>query len=91
MFVIIVTLDSETGKIRDKIDIISRGFVYLNEAKDLLKDVRKKIREIVENSASKDHTTDWVYVKDNLRNRIGSFLYERTHRRPLILPVVMEV
>jgi len=91
MFVIIVTLDSETGRIRDKIDIISRGFVYLNEAKDLLKDVRKKIREIVENSASKDHTTDWVYVKDNLRNRIGSFLYERTHRRPLILPVVMEV
>lgn len=91
MFVIIVTLDSKTGKIRDKIDIISRGFVYLNEAKDLLKDVRKKIKDIVEDSASQDHTTDWVYVKDNLRNRIGSFLYQRTHRRPLVLPVVMEV
>lgn len=91
MFVIIVTLDSKTGKIRDKIDIISRGFVYLNEAKDLLKDARKKIKEIVEKSASQDHTTDWVYVKDNLRNRMGSFLYQRTHRRPLVLPVVMEV
>ncbi len=91
MFVIIVTLDSKTGKIRDKIDIISRGFVYLNEAKDLLKDARRKIREIVEKSASEDHTTDWVYVKDNLRNKMGSFLYQRTHRRPLVLPVVMEV
>lgn len=91
MFVIIITLDSKTGKIRDKIDIISRGFVYLNEAKDLLKETRKKIKEIVEKSSSQEHTTDWVYVKDNLRNRIGQFLYQKTHRRPLILPVVMEV
>ena len=91
MFVIIVTIDAKTGKVGDRIDIISRGFVYMNEAKDLMKDARSKIRDIVDKTSHKDKTTNWVYVKDNLRDRIGQFLFQRTHRRPLVLPVVMEM
>ena len=91
MFVIIVTLDSKTGQPKEKIDIISRGFIYMNQSKALLEETRKKIREIVKETAAKEHAINWVYVKDNLRDRVGQFLYRKTHRRPLILPVVMEV
>ena len=91
MFVIITTLDSKTAKIRNKIDIISRGFVYMNESKDLMLETRRKVKEIVERSAGKEYTTNWSYVKDRLRDEIGELLYHKTHRRPLILPVVLEV
>lgn len=91
MFVIIATIDSQSGKVRDKIDIISRGFVYMNESKDLMAEVRRRVRQIIEHTAAKEHSTNWSYVKTNLRDGVGEFLYERTQRRPLILPVVMEV
>ena len=91
MFVIITTLDSKTAKIRNKIDIISRGFVYMNESKDLMLETRRKVKEIVERSAGKEYTTNWSYIKDRLRDEIGELLYHKTHRRPLILPVVLEV
>lgn len=91
MFVIIVAVDRQTGKVRNSPDIISRGFVYLRESKDLLKQTRNKVIEIVENTAGNGGAVNWVYVKDEIRNKIGDFLHTKTERRPMVLPVVIEV
>ena len=91
MFVIIVMVDSKTGKVKGSPDIISRGFIYLRESKQLLSDVRKKVIQIVNETSSPEHTVNWVYVKDNLRDRIGQFLYSKTKRRPMVIPVVIEI
>jgi len=91
MFVIIAIIDRKTGKVRSSPDIISRGFVYLRESKELLGDTRKRVIEIVNRTVGGGGAVNWSYVKDEIRNRIGDFLYARTKRRPMILPVVIEV
>ncbi|MDD3783825.1 MAG: ribonuclease J [Candidatus Portnoybacteria bacterium] len=91
MFVIIATINRQTGKIKNSPDIISRGFVYMRESKELLTQARKKVKEIVEHSTGAGTPVDWVYVKDNLRDKMGQFLYSKTRRRPMILPVIIEV
>ncbi len=91
MFVIVAVIDRQTGKVRGSPDIISRGFVYLRESKDLLKQTRRKVIEIVEKTAGHGGAVNWVYVKDEIRNKIGDFLHSKTERRPMILPVVIEV
>ena len=91
MFVIVTIIDRTTGKVRGSPDIISRGFVYLRESKPLLQETRKKVIEVVNRTAGSGGAVNWSYVKDNVRNRIGDFLYTKTQRRPMILPVIIEV
>jgi ribonuclease J len=91
MFVIIAVINSKTGQVRGEPDIISRGFVYLRESKELLDQTRQKVKEIINQTASAEHTVNWTYVKDNLRDKIGQFLYTKTQRRPMVLPVVIEI
>ncbi len=93
MFVIVAIIDSKTGKVKGSPDIISRGFVYLRESKDLLAQTRRKVIEIVEKTAGhgRENPINWSYVKDEIRNKVGDFLNSKTSRRPMILPVVIEV
>lgn len=91
IFVIIVVVDRQLGKVKNSPDIISRGFVYLRESKELLKETRKRAIAIVNKAIGSGKAVNWVYVKDELRNKIGQFLFEKTQRRPMVLPVVIEV
>jgi len=91
MFVVIATVDSKTGHVRGEPDIISRGFIYLRENKELLDQTREKVKAIVKNSSSKNQSTNWTHVKDNIRDKIGQFLYTKTQRRPMVLPVIIKV
>ncbi len=91
MFVIVVVVDRLAGKVKGSPDIISRGFVYLRESKELLRDTRKKVIEIVDRAAGSGGAVNWSYIKDEIRNKIGQFLFSKTQRRPIILPVVIEV
>jgi len=91
MFVIVVIINKQTGQVKGSPDIISRGFVYLRESKELLSQTRKKTIEIVNHAAGSGGAVNWTYVKDEIRNKIGQFLYTKTERRPMILPVVIEV
>jgi ribonuclease J len=92
IFVIIAIVDSRTGKVRTSPDIISRGFIYLKESQDLLREVRTKTKSIVEAvTVGGTHPINWIHVKDILREKIGQFLFSRTERRPMVLPVVIEV
>lgn len=91
MFVIVAVVDKQTGKVIGSPDIISRGFIYLRESKDLLAQTRKKVIQIVDKSVNQGGPVNWVYVKDELKEKIGQFLFSKTERRPIVLPVLIEV
>ncbi len=91
MFVILATINSETGKLAREVDVISRGFVYMKESQKLIDETKEKVKQIVEKKASKEGTTNWAYVKDNIRDQIGAFLFQKTQRRPMVLPMVIEI
>jgi len=91
MFVIITLIDRKTGQVRGEPDIISRGFVYLRENKELLDKTRDKVKAIVKQASSANNTSNWTYIKDNIRDKVGQFLYTKTQRRPMVLPVVIKV
>lgn len=91
MFTIIVIIDSKTGKVIGTPDVISRGFIYMKGSPGLVANTKKKTVEIVNKSAAASGDTNWSYVKDNVRDQIGQFLFEKTQRRPMILPVIIEV
>jgi ribonuclease J len=91
MFVIIVRIEGDTGKVEDNVDVISRGFVYMSHSQELISGARKKAREITQKAAVQRGASNWSYIKDELRNKLGKYLFQKTHRRPLILPVVLQV
>ena len=91
MFTVVVIIDSKTGKIFGSPDIISRGFIYMKGSTELVKETKNKVIEIVNKKSAPEHDTNWAYVKDNIRDQIGQFLFTKTQRRPMILPVVIEV
>jgi len=90
MLVIIMTLDKEKGHLLKNPDIISRGFIYLKENQEILDQVRARLRNIV-NQIPKQQQVEAEYIKSIIRDQIGQFLYQKTKRRPMILPVVIEV
>lgn len=91
MFVITVIIDSKTKKIIGKPQVTSRGFIFVKENFDLVNATKKKVEEIVGKKTSPDTSINWDYVKNNIREAVGSYLYSKTQRRPMILPVVIEV
>jgi len=91
MFVIVAVIDIKSGKVKKSPDIISRGFVYLKESQDLLNQTRLLVKKTVEDSVGNMHPINFDYVKNNVRERIGRFLYQQTKKRPMILPVILEV
>jgi ribonuclease J len=91
MFVIIVVVDGKTGRVKGSPDIISRGFVYLRESQELLQETRKRVRYIIEKATLAGGALNWVYLKDQLRDKVGEYLYQKTERRPMVIPVIIEI
>lgn len=91
IFVIIAAVNRKTGKVHESPDIISRGFVYLRESKDLLKGARKLVIETIERATASGGMVNWTYVKDNIKDNLGDYLFRKTQRRPMVLPVIIEV
>ncbi len=85
----VLTVDKETGRPLAGPDIVSRGFVYMRDAEELLTSARERVLESF--IGLNGHASDWTFVKDKIRHTLSEFLYEKTHRRPMILPVVVEV
>ena len=90
MLVLIATIDKATGKLKTTPDIISRGFIYMKENKELVKKIREKVQKITngQDVSNQDKIND---VKENVKNKVGQFVYSKTGRRPMILPVVITV
>ena len=85
----ILTVDKETGQPLAGPDIVSRGFVYMRDAEELLESAREHVLESF--IGLNGHASDWSFVKDKIKHTLSEFLYEKTHRRPMVLPVVVEV
>jgi ribonuclease J len=90
MVVIITTITKQDGKIVKNPDIISRGFIYLKENQQILEEVRKRIRGIIGRIPNKENL-DSDYLKTLIRDQIGLFLFNKTKRRPMVLPVIIEI
>ncbi len=91
VFTIVIIIDSKTKKMIGSADIISRGFIYMKESTALIDETKKKVTQIVISKTSSEAPINWAYIRNNVRDSIGEFLYTKTERRPLILPVVIEV
>ena len=99
MFVIIALLDQKTGKLKKSPDLISRGFVYLKENQELLRQVRIIIKKSVEDGAARipvrSHSApnqiDFDHIKADLGEVVSKFLYQKTEKRPLVIPVILSV
>ena len=98
MFVVIALIDQKTGKLKKSPDLISRGFVYLKENQELLHQVRIIIKKSVEDSTAKlmargagNAQMDFDQIKGSLGENISKFLYQKTAKRPLIIPVILSV
>jgi ribonuclease J len=91
MFVIIALVDQKTGKLKKSPDLISRGFVYLKENQELLRQVRIIIKKSVEDATMKANLVDFDSIKNNLGETVSKFLYQKTAKRPLVIPVVLSV
>lgn len=90
MIVVIATIDSKTGDIIGNPDLISRGFIYMKENRDLIESTRMKVKKMVKEKPSTTPTDD-DFLKNKIRNDIGQFLFNKTKRRPMVLPVVIKV
>jgi len=90
MVVVIATIDSKTGNILGNPDIISRGFVYMKENRDLIENTRSKAKKLVQSHRS-NTTAEVDHIKNRIRDEVGQFLFTKTNRRPMVLPVVIKV
>ena len=91
MFVVIATVDSNTGRLKKSPDLISRGFVYLKENQELLQQSRLIIKRTVETGAQGQKPIDFDYIKANLTDQVAKFLFQKTAKRPLVIPVILSV
>jgi ribonuclease J len=91
MFVIIASINTMTGKLKKSPDIISRGFVYLRESQELLTETRHIIKKTIEQSAAGMKPIDFDYVKNNVTDAISKYLFQKTAKRPMVIPVIIGV
>lgn len=90
LIVIVMTMDSLTGEIVAGPDVITRGFVYVKESENLMDDVKKVIREEVQELEYKG-IRDWSTIKSTLKDHIRDYIFQKTKRNPMILPIIMSV
>ncbi|GEQ19643.1 ribonuclease J [Clostridium butyricum] len=86
---VVVTIEKQTGKVVSGPDIISRGFVYVRESEGLMYEAREIVRSVLKNCEERQ-ITDWATLKSKMRDELREFLYEKTKRKPMILPIIME-
>ena len=90
IFTVVITLNKQTGALLAQPEILSRGFVYEKNSEELLKETR----ELVKTKAAqfeKNHRSNWSSIKNDIRNSIKNYLYERTKRRPMVMPIIIEI
>lgn len=90
IFIAVITISKQDKQIISRTKVHTRGFVYVKNSRNLMKEAALKVDEKVKDYLSKDDF-DWAEIKSEIRDTLGKFLYDQTKRRPVVLPVVMEV
>lgn len=90
--VIVATVDMHTGKLMKSPDIIARGFVYVRESQELLNQARLIIKKTVEDACSRDmKSVNFEFVKEDVRDEVGKFLFQMTQKQPMVIPVLLGI
>lgn len=87
---VVVTIEKDSGSVIAGPDIISRGFVYVRESEGLMDEAREIVKNVLRDCEERN-ITDWATLKSNMRDGLREFLYEKTKRKPMILPIIMEI
>ncbi|MDQ2800773.1 MAG: ribonuclease J, partial [Armatimonadota bacterium] len=87
--VLVVGISQETGEIVSGPEVISRGFVYMDQSEELVEQIKQVITDKIKNLPEEDN--DWMVVQQDLRDAVGKFLYKKTARRPMILPILLDL
>lgn len=90
IIIVVVTINKDTGNVVAGPDIVTRGFVYVRESEQLIDDAKERVKEALE-ICTKKHITEWSVIKTQIRERLSKQLFEKTGRKPMILPIIMEV
>ncbi len=90
ILIIVVTMEKTSGRVVSGPDIVSRGFVYVRESEALMDEARDRVRQALE-KCEDEKITEWSTIKSNVRDALGRYLFEKTRRRPMILPIIMEI
>ncbi len=91
MFVITVILDSKKKEIVGNIQITSRGFIYVKDNFDLINETKRRVQKAIKDTTSKKTSPEKKFIEDNIREVVGLYLFQQTQRRPMVLPVIIEV
>ena len=90
MVVVVVSMSGEDGSVISGPDIITRGFVYVKESEELMDELRQVAVDAL-NTCEQRHIRDWSSIKSEMKGALSGYLYKKTKRNPMILPVIMEV
>jgi ribonuclease J len=90
ILIVVVTIDKQNGKLLTTPDLVTRGFVYVKESGELLDEARACVTEALEKTAA-EQVTDWAVLKADVRRALSSFIYEKIKRRPMIMPIIVEI
>ncbi len=90
MIIVVITLSKTERKILSGPDTITRGFVYVRDSEKLLKDVNHLVKNTV-NELQNENVQQWNVIKQNIKKELGQYLYAQTKRKPMILPVIIEI
>lgn len=90
LMIVVVTISKEDGRVLAGPDIISRGFVYVRESEDLMDGAKNVIKNVLQDCEDRN-IKEWAYLKNNIKENLKEYLYQKTKRNPMILPIIMEV
>lgn len=90
ILIVVVAIGGRTGEVLSGPELLSRGFVYMRESEELLEDIRKRVKGILD-VCKQEGITDWSTIKSKIRDALGNHLYEKTRRRPMILPIILNI
>lgn len=90
IFIVVMAIDSKEKELLSGPDIVSRGFVYVKESEELLDEAREIVSSVITNLLSKK-VSNWQVIKNSIKESMGKFLWEKTGRKPMILPIIMEI
>ena len=90
ILIVVVTMDKASNRVVSGPDIVSRGFVYVRESEALMDEARARVEQALERCED-ENVKEWAAIKSNVRDALGRYLFEKTRRRPMILPIIMEI
>ncbi|MBR2215621.1 MAG: ribonuclease J [Selenomonadaceae bacterium] len=88
--IVVLTMDKRRRRVVAGPDIVSRGFVYVRESEALMEEIQNRVTQAV-SRCQDDRVTEWSIIKTNIRDALGRYLFDKTRRRPMILPIIMEI